>query len=95
MPDPMSRAYNPEFGAHLQHGHIFGQHIAVHAPQPFFFGVIDDSPHQQPTIEPPFAPIGTLAHNYFCAAAAGARRPVPSLINNRRMFQARAQWQER
>jgi len=45
-----------EFGAHLQHGRVFGQHIAIHAPQTLFFRAIDDMPHQQPaepvTLEP-------------------------------------------
>ena len=38
-----------EFGAHLQHGRVFGQHIAIHASQTLFFRVIDDTPHvEQP-----------------------------------------------
>ena len=56
MFDPMSCCVETEFGAHLQHGRVFDQHIAIHAPQTFFFGVIDDAPHQQPaepvTLEP-------------------------------------------
>jgi hypothetical protein len=35
-----------EFSAHLQHGHVLSQHIAVHAPQTFFLGVVDDALHQ-------------------------------------------------
>ena len=45
-----------EFGAHLQHAHVFRQHIAIHAPQTFILGVIDDTVHEQPaepmTLEP-------------------------------------------
>src|SRR5262245_30705182 len=35
-----------EFGAHLQHSRVFDQHIAIHAPQTFLPGVIDDALHQ-------------------------------------------------
>ena len=37
-----------ELRTHLQHGRVLGQHIAVHAPQSFFSGVVDDAMHQQP-----------------------------------------------
>ena len=36
-----------EFGAHLQHGRVFGQHIAIHASQTLFFRVIDAMLHQR------------------------------------------------
>ena len=38
-----------ELRAHLQHGRIFDQHIAIYPPQTFFFGVVKYSPHQLPT----------------------------------------------
>src|SRR5215831_5353342 len=35
-----------ELGAHLQHGRVFDQHVAIHEPQTFSFGVIYDALHQ-------------------------------------------------
>src|SRR5262245_64050313 len=37
-----------ELGRHLQHARIFGQHITIHAPQPFFPRVLDHPLHEQP-----------------------------------------------
>src|SRR4029077_17533441 len=37
-----------KLGGHSQHTGVFGQHVAIHAPQPFFPGVVDDALHEQP-----------------------------------------------
>src|SRR5262245_40366345 len=57
---PKARSYvllgEPEFGAHLQHSRVFDQHIAIHAPQTLFFGVVDDALHQEPAKPVTFEP---------------------------------------
>src|SRR5262245_1617318 len=45
-----------ELGGHLEHAGVFGEHVAVDAPQAFLPSVFDDALHQQPAEAVPFEP---------------------------------------
>src|SRR5215813_15114730 len=48
MPDPMSWAWKPSSSHICSIARVFGEHVAIDAPQPFFFAVVDGALHQHP-----------------------------------------------
>jgi hypothetical protein len=56
---------------------FFDQHIAIHAPQTFFFGVVDGAPHQQPA--EPMRERTKIANSAVFSSSSSFKRTSPSI----------------
>src|SRR5439155_8408974 len=69
-----------ELLAHLQHARVFGQYVAIDAPQACLFGVVDDTVHQYPaepvTLE---ARAHQVANSAVCSSSSSFKRTSPSM----------------